>query len=187
MPDLGPYLLEVVPDQNTDAEADAVYELAFTLQVPATPTPVPVVEEPTPAPTPTPVPVPVPPVVARPANEAVDRVRAVGLAPRAQTADRYSPAGPGTIAAQDPPAGTLVAPGAPVTLLVASGNVAVPAVVGMTEQDASTALHEAGFEIDTRRARRSNVDAGRAADVNPGQGNALPAGSTVILTISQGP
>ena len=187
MPDLGPYLLEVVPDQNGAAEPDAAYALAFRLQMPATPTPVPVVEEPTPAPTPTPVPLAVPPVIARPQNEAMDRVRAVGLLPRPQTADRYSAAGPGTIAAQDPPAGALLPPGAAVTLLVASGNVLVPNVIGMFEQDAWTALHESGFEIDTRRARRSNVDAGRAADVNPGPGNALPAGSTVILTISQGP
>jgi serine/threonine-protein kinase len=134
-----------------------------------------------------PLPVPVPPVVARPINEALDRVRAVGLVPRAQTADRYSAGGPGTVAAQDPPAGALLPPGGAVTLLVASGNVLVPNVIGLSEQDAWNALHESGFEIDTRRGRRSNVDVGRAADVNPSPGNALPAGSTVILTISQGP
>jgi hypothetical protein len=187
MPDVGPYMLEVVPDQNGAAEPDAAYTLGFALQVPPTPTAVPVAEEPTPAPTPTPLPLAVPPVVARPLNEAIDRMRAVGLVPRTQTADRYSAGGPGTVAAQDPPAGALLAPGGAVTLVVASGNVLVPNVVGLSEPEAWAGLHEAGFEIDTRHARRSNVDAGRAADVNPGPGNALPAGSTLILTISQGP
>jgi len=120
MPDVGPFLLEVVPDQDGDAMPDAAYGLTFTLQVPATPTPVPVVEEPTPAPTPTPVPLAVPPVVARPVTEAIDRVRAVGLVPRTQTADRYSAGGAGTVAVQDPPAGALLSPGGAVTLLVAS-------------------------------------------------------------------
>jgi hypothetical protein len=186
MPIPGAYVLEVAPDQN--GTNDAAYLLEFALQPPPTPTAAPVVEAATetPAPTSTPVPVPVPPVVGRTASDAVDRVRAVGLEARTQTADRYSPGGVGSIAVQDPPAGSLLPPGASVTLLVASGNVVVPDVIGMFEQDAWNALHGAGLDVDTRHARRSNVDAGRTADVNPGGGSVLPAGSTVVLTISQG-
>jgi beta-lactam-binding protein with PASTA domain len=132
------------------------------------------------------MPVPVPPVASRSTSDAVERVRAVGLVARTQTADRYSAAGPGTVAAQDPPAGSLLPPGATVVLLVASGDVLVPDVVNLPEQDAWVALHEAGLEVETRHARRSNVVAGRAAEVSPGAGDGLPAGSTVVLTISQG-
>ena len=132
------------------------------------------------------MPLPAPPVVARPVSDAVERVRAAGLVARTQTGDRYSPAGAGTVAAQDPPAGSMLPPGAPVLLVVASGNVVVPDVVSQPEQDAWTTLHDAGLQVETRHARRSNVAAGRAADVSPGPGAVLPAGSTVVLTISQG-
>jgi serine/threonine-protein kinase len=133
-----------------------------------------------------PVPVPVPPVVARSASDASEHVRAVGLVPQLQTAHRYSVGGPGTVAAQDPPAGATLPPGSSVLLLVASGDVTVPAVVGLLEQDAWTMLHEAGLDITTRHARRSNVDAGRAATVDPPAGAIVPAGTTVLLTVSQG-
>lgn len=188
LPETGAYLLELVPDQSDSVKLDAAYVLTFALGLPPTPTPVPIVEDapPEPTSTPTPMPVPVPPVAARPAGDAVERVRAVGLVARTQTADRYSPAGPGTVAAQDPQAGSLLPPGATVTLLVASGEVVVPDVVGQPEQDAWAALHEAGLQVETRHARRSNVAASRAADVSPGPGAVLPAGSSVVLTISQG-
>lgn len=191
--DPGPYLLEVVPAQNSTNEPDALYQLVFGLRMPPMPTPTPLVEAvPTPvpvvaaAPTPTSRPVAVPPVAARSAGEAVDRVRGVGLVPRRATVDRYSPAGPGTVAAQDPPAGAAVPPGTSVTLLIASGNVVVPPVVGVLEEDASTQLHDAGLDIDTRRAPRSSVAAGRVADVNPGAGSVVPVGSKVVLTVSLG-
>jgi len=188
MPDAGAYLLELLPDQSNGADSDAAYALGFALRLPPTPTPVPVVEDAPPAPTltPTPMPVPVPPVAAHSASGAVERLRAVGLVARTQSADRYSPAGPGTVAAQDPPAGSLLPPGSTVTLLVASGDVLVPDVVNLPEQDAWAALHEAGLQVETRRTRRSNVTAGRAAEVSPGAGAVVPAGSSVVLTISQG-
>ena len=112
-----PRLLELLPDQSNGADSDAAYALGFALRLPPTPTPVPVVEDAPPAPTltPTPMPVPVPPLAAHSASGAVERLRAVGLVARTQSADRYSPAGPGTVAAQDPRAGSLLPPGSTVT------------------------------------------------------------------------
>ncbi|MDQ6670024.1 MAG: PASTA domain-containing protein [Chloroflexota bacterium] len=187
MPEPGPYLLELVPSQ-AGSDPDALYTLAFDLLNPPTETPVAVAEDASapPSPPPAPVPVFVPPVVARAASEAHDRVSAVGLVPRLQTADRYSPGGAGTIGAQDPPAGTAVLPGSDVRLLVASGNVVVPAVVGLLEQDAWTALHDVSLEIVVRHLPRSSVEAGRAASVDPPAGAIVPAGTPVLLIISRG-
>jgi PASTA domain len=185
----GPYLLELTPNPS-GSNPEEVYSLTFSLTVPPPPVAVVPVEEPTPPPpptaTPSPVPVAVPPVVARLTNEAIDRVRSVGLTPQTQSVDRFSPAGAGTVAAQDPPAGTPLPAGGRVMLLVATGNVAVPAVVGMFEQDAWQTLHDNGFDIAMRRVRRPNVEAGRAASVDPPVGAVEPAGTLVTLTISQG-
>jgi hypothetical protein len=185
----GAYVLEVVPDQQGDPHSGG-YGLAVALSVAPTPeptsTPVAIVEQQPPLPTATPVPIPVPPVVAHAASDAADQVRTLGLLPQVATADLFSAGGPGTVAAQDPPAGTPLQPGSTVKLLVASGNVVVPAVVGMTEQDATTSLRQVGLEVTIRRARRLDVPAGRVADVNPGSGGVAAAGSNVLLTVSQG-
>ena len=129
----------------------------------------------------------VPPLLNQSASAAGERLRRLGLEPELQIADRFSPAGPGTVADQDPPAGQSVLVGSNVRLLIASGNVAIPAVLGLPEEAARQQLHAAGFEVDTRRARSASVPVGYAADVRPGPGASLPAGATVILIISQGP
>jgi hypothetical protein len=188
MPDPGAYVLELVPDQASDPRTDG-YVLAVSLQprLPdPSPTPPAAVEQPPPLPTPTPVLVPVPPVAARQASEAVERLRALGFQAQVSGADLFSATGAGTVAAQDPPAGTSLPSGSNVMLLVATGNVVVPAVLGMSEQDATTALRQAGLDLTIRHARQSNVPAARVANASPGPGSVLPAGSNVLLTISQG-
>jgi hypothetical protein len=186
--DPGAYVLELVPDQASDPRTDG-YALAVSLQPrppDPTPTPVPAVEPPPPQPTPTAVLVPVPPVAARQASEAVERLRALGFQAQVSGADVFSAAGAGTVGAQDPPAGTPLPSGSSVMLLVATGNVVVPAVLGLSEQDATTALRRAGLDLTIRHARQSNVPAARVANANPRPGSVLPAGSNVLLTISQG-
>ncbi len=62
---------------------------------------------------------------------------------------------------QDPAAGTELAKGKTVDLVVAKApaELPVPDVGGLTEDDATQALEDAGFEVDDRgRRRRTSAD-----------------------------
>ncbi|HEY3058563.1 MAG TPA: PASTA domain-containing protein [Chloroflexota bacterium] len=181
----GTYLLEVVSDPSLPFDPEQPYTLTFALIPPPTPTPTP---EPTRTPTPTPEPVrvAVPPVVHHSGNAAALEVQAAGLLPRLHSVDRFSPAGAGAVAAQDPQAGTIVSPDSPVDLFVATGNVQIPPVAGLSEQDAVKLLQEAGFKVETRRAASATVPAGQAISVTPSAGEVLPSGSEIEVLISRG-
>jgi hypothetical protein len=182
----GTYLLEVVSDPGRPFDPNQLYTLRFGLVAPPPPTPV--AEEPTP--TPTVVPAPpralVPPVLYRGQGAAAAEVRAAGLVPRATTVDQFSPGGPGTVAAQDPPAGSVVGPDSVVDIFVASGNIEVPAVAGLSEQAALEVLQRSGLKTDTRRTRSSSVPVGQAISTEPARGEVVQSGTTVAVFVSRG-
>jgi beta-lactam-binding protein with PASTA domain len=93
----------------------------------------------------------------------------------------------GTIVAQDPAAGTRVAPGTKVRINVSKGlaNVTVPSEVGSTVTDAKAALVAKGFKPAVALVS-SNEAADTVVAQNPAGGTA-PKGSTVQLSVSQGP
>lgn len=177
MADPGPYVIELAPAPDAGASGlDYALDVGLDVMAPAASPAEPAV-----------IPVAVPPVVARSATEASNRVRTAGLDPRLQTADRYSPGGVGAVAAQDPPAGTTVAPGSQVTLLIASGNVVVPNVTGLPEQQAEATLRAAGLGVTVRRARTGDTPAGTAARTDPAADSLAAANSQVTLIVSLGP
>jgi hypothetical protein len=182
--DAGTYLLEVVSDPGQPFDPEQPYTLVFSLQAPPTPTPTP--EPPAPTPTPEPARATVPPLLSHGGGTAAAEVRAAGLVPRLRTVDRFSLGGAGTVAAQDPPAGTVVSPESAVDIFVASGNVEVPQVAGLSEQAALELLQTAGFKIDTRRATSGSVPRGQAISAAPNPGQVVPSGASVTLFISQG-
>jgi len=182
--DQGTYLLEVVSDPGQPFDPSAPYTLRFALTAPPTPTPT---EPPVPTPTATPEPrAVVPPILYRGGGAAANEVRAAGLVPRITTADRFSPAGPGSVAVQDPPAGSVVAPDSVVDIIVASGNVEVPPVTGLSEQAAQDLLQASGFKTETRRTRNSTVAVGLAIGTDPNVGQVVPSETTLVLFISRG-
>jgi beta-lactam-binding protein with PASTA domain/predicted Ser/Thr protein kinase len=65
-------------------------------------------------------------------------------------------------------------------------QVTVPAVLNQTEEAATATLEKAGFEVDTRTAP-SELRAGRVLEQDPRAGEDADEGSTVLLTVSQGP
>jgi hypothetical protein len=183
--DAGTYLVEVVSDPGQPFDPLQPYTLVFGLVAPPVPTPTP--EPPAATPTPEPARVTsVPPLVSHGGGAAAAEVRAAGLQPRVRIVDRFSLGGEGTVAAQDPPAGTLVGPNTVVDILVASGNVEVPQVAGLSEQAAWNLLQASGFKIDTRRATSGSVARGQAMSVTPNPGQVIPSGASVVLFISQG-
>ena len=188
--DVGTYVVEVVDDPSIPNVPDVPYTLSFRLSPPpAAPTPEPT-PEPTPLPTAPPVPAPslvaVPAVVGQTPNNGARLMHDAGLVVDVADADAFSPAGPGTVATQDPQAGTRVAPGSTVKLGIASGRVAVPDVRGRSESEASAILRAAGFNIQTRRRPDDTVPSGTAVGTNPGAGSVLGAASSIELLVSQG-
>ncbi len=98
-----------------------------------------------------------------------------------------SPAG--TVIRQNPLAGTKVNDGSTVTLTVSTGpgNVAVPPVVGLPEDQAVRAIKAAKLKISRIQTESSDTIAtGAATRTDPSAGQQEPVGSSVTLFISTG-
>jgi beta-lactam-binding protein with PASTA domain len=95
---------------------------------------------------------------------------------------------PGTVLAQDPKPGTILVKGSTVRINVSKGPkpIEVPSVVGLAYDQARETLEAAGFTV-----ARSDVDSeqpeGVVVDQSPGPGETGAKGSTVTISVSQGP
>jgi serine/threonine-protein kinase len=97
----------------------------------------------------------------------------------------------GSVISQDPEAGTLVAAGTKVHLVVSAGADAliIPEIVGNAENEALFALSEAGFlttQITIERRPSADMAEGFVISTEPPAGSALAPGGTVTVVISQG-
>jgi serine/threonine-protein kinase len=92
------------------------------------------------------------------------------------------------VTAQDPRPGTVVVEGASVRVNVSSGPkpVAVPAVIGQTYDTAAAQLQSAGFTVG-RADVESDRPAGEVVDQDPPGNSTASRGSSVTLSVSQGP
>ena len=66
-------------------------------------------------------------------------------------------------------------------------QVSVPAVVNVSRDDADNQLRNLGFVLDYRTAYSDNVKKGDVISVEPGVGSKVNKGSTVVVTVSNGP
>jgi beta-lactam-binding protein with PASTA domain len=97
---------------------------------------------------------------------------------------------PGSVISQSPPGGAKVAAGSVVNLVVSSGPppVVMPDVVGLTLDQATTSLTDAGLKLSAVTAAASTtVPAGSVIDQTPGAGTQVTTGSAVALVVSSGP
>jgi beta-lactam-binding protein with PASTA domain len=96
----------------------------------------------------------------------------------------------GQVISTTPPAGTRVEKDTAVDLLVSTGveKVNVPAVLGMTEDDAVRAIQQAGFKVNFPLTRGPNdkVPAGQVFAQDPASGTSVAKGSAVSLSVSTG-
>ena len=128
----------------------------------------------------------VPSLVGKSRDTAVKELTSLGLdadvheIPSDKTSD--------TVTAQDPRPGTIVVEGASVRVNVSSGPkpVAVPAVIGQTYETAAAQLQSAGFTVG-RADVESNRPAGEVVDQDPPGNSTASRGSSVTLSVSQGP
>lgn len=94
----------------------------------------------------------------------------------------------GKVITTDPRAGTQVAKGSTVTLIVSSGpeKVSVPNLQGMTEAQAEKALKEAGLVGEKKtQTVTDDADDGRVVDQDPDAGTKVDKGSTVTYYVGQ--
>lgn len=104
--------------------------------------------------------------------------------------ERFHGASPkGTVLEQNPSAGSRDIEGATVTLTVSGGQqfAKIPNVVGMTQDEAATALDEAGFDVGDVVQQPSTRPAGQIVETRPAPGTDAPTPSAVIIVVSTGP
>jgi eukaryotic-like serine/threonine-protein kinase len=93
------------------------------------------------------------------------------------------------VAAQDPRPDTEAPEGSTVTITVSAGpgDAAVPAVAGMSQDEAEQALEDAGFKTRVERVFSDDVKNGNVVATSPPAGTTLERGSEVSLQVSKGP
>jgi hypothetical protein len=135
-----------------------------------------------------PVPVPVPNVVGFSQTAAANAIILAGLTVGSTTNALSATVPAGSIVSQNPTAGTPVAPGSAVALVVSLGGVLVPNVVGATQSSASSTLTNAQLTVGAISNQPSaTVPAGSIVSQNPTAGTLVALGSSVALVVSMGP
>ena len=102
----------------------------------------------------------------------------------AKTSQVNSEQPPGTVLAVSPVAGTTVQAGSGVVLNIASGNVAVPSVLGKSEIDARTILIQFGFTPKVVQALDPTSTMGIVLAQSPDPGAVKMFGSNVTITVN---
>lgn len=131
----------------------------------------------------------VPNVVGLQQAAAVRRLESAGLRALVKYVSSSKPSG--QVVGQNPGAGTSVAKGSRVTLAVSVGpgsttRVAVPDVVGQDEQQATTTLQDAGFEVQVVTIDTGDPSQeGTVVDEQPAGGSRAPQGSLVTIYVSR--
>jgi len=76
-----------------------------------------------------------------------------------------------------------------VTLTVSSGpgSAKVPSTAGSSQEEATEALEDAGFQVSVERLNSKTVESGLVINSEPGGGSTATKGSTVVLFVSRGP
>jgi hypothetical protein len=160
---------------------------------PPSPTPAPLPPTPAPKPTVAPTQIPrveVPGVIGRTEGEAQRLIEQAGLDVRKRD-ERRADAPSGLVILQEPAAGTPLERGRTVTIIVArpapapvpkQGGVLVPNVEGMDEREARQSLESAGFKVVVEKEETRNRK-GQVINQNPGAGDTVLPGVTVILTL----
>jgi eukaryotic-like serine/threonine-protein kinase len=129
---------------------------------------------------------PVPTLAGLPEAEAEDQVREAGFKPKVEREFSDS-VRKGRVIDSSPAAGTSLERGSTVTLRVSRGaeQVAVPDVVGETEENARSALEGAGLRAGEVTEEESDEEPGTVIEQSPAAGGKLARGSAVDLVVAK--
>jgi beta-lactam-binding protein with PASTA domain len=129
----------------------------------------------------------VPTLVGLTQQQAVDALVAAGLTTGSIT-QKNAPGQPaGTVIDSNPKTGTSVAKGAAVSLVVSSGLIPVPNVVGETEVQAKADLANAGFVPAVITTVTDAATAGTVISQKPDAGTPFGQNKTVTITVAVAP
>jgi serine/threonine-protein kinase len=128
----------------------------------------------------------VPTVIGLKSADAVAKLKAVHLVPDVHEITSGQPAD--TVTASDPKAGKPVVTGTKVRINVSKGPtpITVPGVTGQTIAQATAALNQAGFKVNPTYVD-SDSPQNQVINQSPSQNEKAAKGSTVSLTVSNGP
>src|SRR5437667_7250435 len=141
---------------------------------------------------PPPTPVAVPDVVGQTQAAATSALTSAGLTVGTVTQQSSTTVASGNVISESPAAGTSVASGSAVNLVVSSGappptQIAVPNVVGQTQAAATSALTSAGLTAGTVTQQSSTtVASGNVISESPAAGTSVASASAVNLVVSSG-
>ncbi|CED91812.1 Stk1 family PASTA domain-containing Ser/Thr kinase [Actinomyces succiniciruminis] len=95
----------------------------------------------------------------------------------------------GAVIRTDPVAGTSVERGSSVSLVVSSGKTTVPSVVGLSQEEAQSAITAAGLTYNSSTVEETTDDESKDGQylvtaVDPSEGSSVDANSSVTLTVT---
>jgi beta-lactam-binding protein with PASTA domain len=127
----------------------------------------------------------VPSLVGIPRAEAIRRAEALGLRLTVEGTRYSSAVAKGAVASQDPTAGVTVAQGSQLIVSISAGSdmFALPDVVGMTLNDARTALRAKGLDVQFETAP-SDAETGTVTLSSPAAGTKVASGDLIRLTVA---
>ena len=134
----------------------------------------------------------VPNVVGQTQSAATSALTGAGLTVGAVTMQSSSTVAAGSVISESPTAGTRVASGSAVTLVVSTGSpgpaqVTVPNVVGQTQAAATSAITGAGLTMGAvTQQSSSTVASGSVISESPTAGTMVASGSAVSFVVSSG-
>ena len=125
-------------------------------------------------------------LVGKTLSQARDELASAGLV-ITQTIPEDSNQAPGTVLKVIPDAGSIIPAGSGITLQIASGNLAIPNLVGMSEIQAKTILAQAGLLVKTIYATDKTQGANVVLAQAPNAGTTQSIGSSITITVNQLP
>lgn len=133
--------------------------------------------------------IPVPDVSGLDGTLAQSLVAAAGLvASQAESVQAAAPTG--LVMLTRPPAGTALAPGASVTIVISRGapTIPIPDLLGMASADARTRLETEGLQLGTvTRRRTADASPGTVVGQRPGAGTLAAPGTVVDIVVARSP
>jgi serine/threonine-protein kinase len=116
-------------------------------------------------------------------------IAAAGLAP-AKVESVQAASTPGVTMMTRPPAGSVLAPGAPVTVVVGRGapTIPVPDLLGMSQGDARTRVEVEGLQLGSvTRRRTAGANPGTVVAQLPAAGTLAAPGTVVDIVVARSP
>jgi serine/threonine protein kinase/beta-lactam-binding protein with PASTA domain len=138
----------------------------------------------------------VPNVTGETRSAATTRLEFNGFSVSTDEVERQAPKG--TVLEQDPLPGSAQEdcsflgffcskPTVNLTISAGPGNGTVPGVAGLTQEEATERLEDAGFEVAVQRVNSASVDEGLVVNSDPSGNSTATNGSTVTINVSRGP